>query len=197
MDGGKSLADLAELEALAERVVESGLPIGPAELHGAVCGIAVFDLEQFPFNELIEVLDPGLAGDELALEAFVAAACSTLADDDFGFQPLLPGDTAPLAERLEALGRWCDGFLRAFAGGLALAPDFLGDGESDFGLPAELQELLDDFAAIAEVETELDEADEPDEADTEAQLVELEEFVKVGVLVIRSGLSSDGPDPID
>jgi uncharacterized protein YgfB (UPF0149 family) len=119
---------------------------------------------------------------------------SSLAADDFGFALVLPDvDDVSATERLGELARWCARFLEAFARGLAEFPA-ADDGETDMAgavLPPELQEIIDDLAAIAEA----DEASAEENGDeVESDLLQLEEFVKVGVLLIRSVLSHDDSD---
>jgi len=188
------VGDLTVLEALAGDVIDSGSPLSVSALHGAVCGLAVFGAPYFPFYELADLLDPGLDGDHPALVRFVEVACEALGSEDLEFAPLLPDDDAPQEERLEAVGLWCASFLQAFGSGLAMAPEVEGLAGSGFTLPDEVQEIIDDLAAIAEVEPDSVEDFEGDESDIETQLVELQEFVKVGVLLIKSVLSRGPAD---
>ena len=106
-----------------------------------------------------------------------------------------PGRRCPrVRERLAALGLWCGGFLSAFGSGLGLAADG-GDDSGGFALPGELQEIVDDLAAIAEVEPEsARDEDSDDDDDPESQFVELEEFVRVAVLLIMSELARGDTD---
>jgi uncharacterized protein YgfB (UPF0149 family) len=55
-------------------------------------------------------------------------------------------------------------------------------------VPEEVREIIDDFAAIAQLDTDLD------EDQSEGDFVELEEYAKVGALLIMSFLSDDGID---
>jgi uncharacterized protein YgfB (UPF0149 family) len=140
-----------------------------------------------------------LSGEDPALCRFVDAVCEALTDEDLGFALLLPDDRVPLEERLAALGLWCGGFLSAFGVGLGMTVNS-GDDAAGFGLPDELQEIVDDLAAIAEVEPEsAQDADEDadDDADPEGQFMELEEFVRVAVLLIMSELARGDTDPND
>ena len=67
--------------------------------------------------------------------------CETeLADPELGFEPLLPADDRPLAERAEAMVDWCRGFLGGFGLAGAAAHAKLSD---------EAQEVLRDLATIA------------------------------------------------
>jgi uncharacterized protein YgfB (UPF0149 family) len=192
------VGDLATLETLADELVEAGTAFAPASLHGAVCGFAVFAASEFPYYTLANLLDPSLSGDDPALVRFVDAVREGLTDEDLGFALLLPDDEVPLEDRLAALALWCDGFLSAFGAGLGAIAE-LGDDASGFGLSDELQEIVDDLAAIAEVEPEsaLDADEDADDDDPEAQFMELEEFVRVAVLLIMSELARGDTDQND
>ena len=189
------VGDLAHLQALADNVVDSGVPLSPAMLHGAACGFAIFPGEYYPYYELADLLDPGLAGDDPALVRFVAAVREQLEAEDLGFTLLLPDEDAPIVDRLAALGLWCGSFLAAFGSGLGMVRDDDLSDEGGFSLPEEIQEVVDDLAAIAEVQPEsaLDAEDDPEEP--EAQFIELEEFVKVAVLLMMSVLARGRADP--
>jgi hypothetical protein len=191
------VGDLAHLQALADDVVDSGVPLSPATLHGAACGFAIFPGEYYPYYELADLLDPGLTGDDPALERFVAAVREQLEAEDLGFTLLLPDEDVPIVDRLAALGLWCGSFLAAFGSGLGMVRDDDLADEGGLALPEEIQEVVDDLAAIAEVEPEsaLDAEDDPEEA--EAQFIELEEFVKVAVLLMMSVLARGRADPYE
>ena len=105
-----------------------------------------------------------------ALDELRLASASQLDDRSFDFDLLLPDAEASLAERSGALFDWCRGFLGAF--GLAAAQ------------PAEAvrrgQEALADLARLAAAQPQ----DEGDDDDEEA-LAEIEEFVRVAVLLLH------------
>jgi uncharacterized protein YgfB (UPF0149 family) len=183
------VADLDYLAGLADAVVGSGGAVSPAVLHGAVCGLAVFDAPEFPLARLADLLAADARTADAALARFVDAAVDQLHAEDLGFAVLLPDDAGiDVEQRVTALGEWCASFLQAFGTGLGIAAetDLLGPG--DFSLPEELQEIIDDFAAIAGVDSASITELEDGEAAAELQLMELNEYVKVGVLLILSGL---------
>ena len=81
---------------------------------------------------------------------------------------LLPTDDAPLADRAAALGQWCQGFLHGFgvnAGGLELSTD--------------AKEVLQDLAAISQVQDALEESE-----DGEGDYMEVMEYLRVAPLLL-------------
>jgi len=176
---------VSDLTALALNAAHQ-LPV--AELHGAVCGLAACHGEATPVTDLVALLGVEALTDQASVESFLAASIEELEAEDMSFAPLLPGDDAALPDRLEALGQWCGSFLAGFAAGLARR----GVGSLD-DCPEEVREIVRDFSAIAQVDADdsVERAAETRAADAaESDVVELEEFVKVGTLLIMSSLGS-------
>jgi uncharacterized protein YgfB (UPF0149 family) len=165
-----------ELELLALEAVagpEQGLT--PAELHGATVGIGVADAERFELQDLVDLLGADALSDAETVSQFVAASMDVLHMHDMSFALLLPDDDAEMADRLSALSDWCQSFLAGLVAGLnRRGIEELND------LPEEVGEIVRDFAAIAQLDSE------PGEDDGEADFVELEEYAKVGALLIMS-----------
>lgn len=165
-------------------------PVGglsASELHGAVIGIAVADFEQFSLHALVQLLGDEALSSEEDVEPFVRESLDQLLAEDMSFMPLLPDDDETLSDQLEGLGSWTAGFLAGLVAGLDVVNSTMS------ALPEEAQEIIRDFSAIAQVGTELD--DDADLDETEADLAELQEFVKVGTLLIMSVLNDAGNDP--
>jgi uncharacterized protein len=197
--GGISmLMDLPVLASRAAATLACDASLSVPRLHGAVCGLAVFGVASFPVAELAAALRCEPPDDGAALYEFVDAATRALGAEDLSFAPLLAGDDAPLPERARSLGEWSAGFVAALAGGFAAGLDCPAEGvwESALILPDEIQEIVDDFAAIAEI-SPASAAESLDHGATEHQLVELEEFVKVGVLLMMSAFDRGATDPTD
>lgn len=185
----EAVLPVTDLTALA---LDATYQLPVAELHGAVCGLAACHGEGLPTQDLLELLGDDALTDQEAVERFVAATISDLQAEDLSFAPLLPADDAALEERLEALGQWCSSFLAGLAAGLARH----GVASLD-DCPAEVREIVRDFVAIAEIDAAAPDAEAAaargvDSA--EADFVELEEFVKVGTLLISSTLTHDDDD---
>ena len=165
---------MADLTALAVRASQS---ISISELHGAVCGLAAGsarswqgDAEQ---HDLLQALIELLGGDALtdadSVDEFVRASFNALLADDFSFAPLLPDEDTPIAVRVQGIAEWCG----AFAAGYGAQPVT----EDEQG-----EELLRDFIAISAAEIH----DEDDET-AETALSELEQYAKVGALLLATG----------
>lgn len=175
---------MSDLTALALNAAHQ-LPV--AELHGAVCGLGVCHGADTPTVDVVALIGEEALTHQGAVEDFVSAAVDELQAEDMSFAPLLPGDDVPLPDRLEALGQWCASFLAGFAAGLARR-----GATSLEDCPEEVREIVRDFSAIAQVDADL--AGRGTEA-AETDFVELEEFVKVGALLIMSTLNHEADDP--
>lgn len=182
---------MADLTALA---LAAANELSIAELHGAVCALAACageDASESPtlLGDLVALLGVDALTDQASLQDFVDATTRDLRQEDMSFAPLLPDDDAPLPERLEALGDWCGSFLAGLAAGLARR----GTGTLE-DCPEQVREIVADFAAIAQVDPQTA-ASGGDAA--EADFVEIEEFVKVGTLLISSSLEHEADDSAD
>lgn len=175
---------MTDLTALALNAAHQ-LPV--AELHGAVCGLGVCHGRALPVDDLIELVGVDALTDQQSVAAFVDACVAGLQAEDLSFTPLLPADDQPLDARLEALGQWCSSFLAGLAAGLARR----GAASLD-DCPDEVREIVRDFAAIAQVDAAVPEG--AGEAAAETDFTELEEFVKVGALLIMSTFEHEADD---
>ena len=153
-----------------------------AEFHGQLCGL-LCTCDRLQLHDWLMVSlpesDPASlspASHEL-FQVLLDHGQAALSSEDFGFQLLLPDDTAGLAARLEALANWCQGFLF----GISHA------GVTDIqALPGELPEIVEDFLNISRAEDfELE-----NEEEDEAAYMELVEYVRVGVQLFREELRS-------
>lgn len=172
-----------ELEVLARDAAcgpEQGL--SSAELHGATTGIGVVGIEHFELQDLVDLLGAQALSDGERVARFVNEALAALYAQDMSFALLLPDDEAPQSERLESLAGWCQSFLAGLVAGMSRR------GISSLReLPDEVQEIVADFAAVAQLDTE-------DESAGEGDFMQLEEYVKVGTLLVLSLMSDVGDD---
>lgn len=135
-----------------------------------------------------EVLGDRDAGDlsvretaDLLCELWLYAADQFMRDD-LTFAPLLPPDSEPVEARATALGVWCQGFLYGLG----------ASGRRDAGrADPDVREILTDLQQIAGIDPDPQEADE----EAENSYVELVEYARVGVLLIREHLCGGNEPP--
>jgi uncharacterized protein YgfB (UPF0149 family) len=158
--------------AFAALLASSAQPVSPAELHGLLlgrsCAGSGFDLEPW-LVDAAELLG-GEPQDNVrqALIGLQEMVKGELTGDEVTVVLLLPADDAPLVERAQALGLWCQGFL----GGFGLTA-------RDSALSAEAMEVLQDLAAIAQVQSALEESE-----DGENDYMEVMEYLRVAPLLL-------------
>jgi yecA family protein len=154
---------------------------GAAESHGAICGIICASGAATPARWSEHLLGEGntLSASAQSAQRLLTELYSEsllhLDDGDLGLVLLLPDDNAPLAQRSQALGEWCRGFLF----GLALG-GVTGDqaGRGDVG------EIMQDFYEISNTRFE----HEPSDENEESAYVEIVEYVRMSVLLCREEL---------
>jgi uncharacterized protein len=165
----ESLPPIAAVDAA---IRELQLAQSPSELHGSLCGwIAgggALDGNWLGRVLVDDALPPPDAGG--SLDRLRGASVAQLEDRSFGFALLVPGDDASLAERSGALFDWCRGFVGAF--GLAAG--------SEPPLSEEGREALGDLVKLSRAVAQ----EEGDQEDEDA-LAEIEEFVRVAVLLLH------------
>ncbi len=149
-------------------------PAAVAETHGLVVGL-LSAKPDLPEAELISQLAALQVGewDAEGLREQTAPAVTSLRHDldasDMSFRPLLPTDDRPLDERTHCLAHWCSGFLSGFgAGEPVIAP---GETTEAVHLIEQIARATTDNEAEAEAE--------------ESAYVELVEFVRMAVLLLR------------
>lgn len=95
---------------------------------------------------------------------------------DLDYQLLLAQDDDPLLERATDVAEWCQGFLQ----GIGLA------GEKD--IKGEMREFVTDVIAISQLDEEMNDSVEKSSED-EADLMEIVEYLRVGVLSLYEDLN--------
>lgn len=173
VDGASRVRDQA-LPAWAEvaaAIQPLQLAMGPAELHGALCGwLAAGGANTADWLRSVMVdaeLPQPAAGD--TLDRLRVASTAQLDDPQFGFQLLLPEDEN-VAVRAAAVFEWCRGFL----GGFGLVP-------REGKLTDEISEALQDMGNLAAAQVE-----EGDEDDDARDLAEIEEYLRVATLLVHA-----------
>ncbi|MGH8251639.1 MAG: UPF0149 family protein [Steroidobacteraceae bacterium] len=175
----------AALQSALDRMT---LGIGAAEAHGWLCG-ALCVREPYGPSAWQADLAQGTAIAGARKAAVLAAVhrdtLEALRAPDFAFVPLLPGDDAPLSERIEALASWCSGFLY----GMATGPS--GEAVMRRG---EIGEFVRDLTEISRADARQGAAG----ASGESDFTELQEFVRAGAQLAweeLADLRADSPRP--
>lgn len=159
-------------KAFATLLSSSGHPVSPAELHGLLlgrsCAGAGFEVDGWMVDASGVLGEPPEDNIRQALIGLQEMVKGELTSEDMTVVLLLPTDDEPLTERAIALGQWCQGFLTGF-----------GLGFRDGTLSDEAKEVLQDLAAIAQVQDALEESE-----DGESDYMEVMEYLRVAPLLL-------------
>jgi uncharacterized protein YgfB (UPF0149 family) len=169
--------------AFATLLSSSGHPVSPAELHGMLvgrsCAGAGFDNDGW-FADASMLLDTEPEDNvRQALVGLQEMVKGELTGDEMTVVLLLPGDDETLTVRATALGQWCQGFLAGF--GLAGGNNQLSD---------EAREVLQDLAAIAQIQEALEESE-----DGESDYMEVMEYLRVAPLLLFTEFNKKAAAP--
>lgn len=167
---------------IALALEDLGAALGASGLHGLLTGLACTGTAVLPEVKLRALLIAELDVDEGALDDASFRALQQLdqimrrqlADDEFGFELLLPEDDLLLAERVRAMAEWCAGFLGGFGVGAG--------GRRDGDLSADVRTLLRNISEFTRAEAGGDEAASVDAA--EKDFAELVEYLRIAALTI-------------
>ena len=165
-----TLPDWSEIQALC---TSNQLPVDASELHGALCGLiaAGADIKQQWLSQVIIDAEVPAIKEGSEFDVLRKVTLQQFEDRSFDFQLLLPDDSQSLEQRSGALFDWCRGLLGAFG---------LVEGNHS-KLSDESTEALHDIAKLASSPAQ-DVGDEDDEA----ALIEIEEYIRMSVLLIHS-----------
>ena len=163
-----SSSTLSELESLA---VESCLTVEEHTLQGMTLG-AVFSSGARDSEEICNLITEKSDSDAFnldSLETFIDLNKTMLLRDELDFQLLITTED-DAQTRLEELSSWVNGFLDTF----------------DVDQPSdEIQEILEDFQAISDVDTDL-QSNNAEDASGQAQMVEeCVEHVRVSIMLLN------------
>lgn len=169
-------------------VTEVLFRIGPgneaSECHGVLCGLLCTNGEgaerlwvnhiMSQINEANEV-SPGEL--DALLTPIILESQRQIISVECDFQPILPEDTASVAEKTIALAHWAQGFLVGMSfGGIKDLKE----------LPADSMEILMDFTKIAQAGKYNVEGTGEDDA----AFTEISEYLRAGVLLVYQELNS-------
>jgi uncharacterized protein YgfB (UPF0149 family) len=155
-----------------------------AECHGVTCGLLCrfVDASLDAYLGLLDMLElvkePG-TDFKVVLEKLLNTTRLQLMDTDMGLSLWLPNDDELLEERTMALAQWCSGFLA----GLGSSGDDQLQALSD-----ESNDALKDLQQISMADV----ADTLENEEDECAFVEIVEYIRVVVLMIRADLSAPG-----
>lgn len=163
-----------EFSSVQADITTNNVTAHASELHGVLTGLIAggLDFESTDFLPMLNDLFNNGEGLPLSVKQAIKAMYSDIwqqmLDDAYGFQLLLPDDDDSLQERAHAISVWVQGFNLGF--GLQQ--------KNSTKLPKEVQEVLTDFAEIANLSDDIDE----DEASEQA-FYEVVEYVRVSALI--------------
>ena len=187
MSGAEHLIDFASIDDL---FAQRGLDLDPAECHGSLCGLLCASdavkgaawVNQVLAGrlELPEAESPPLQGGapgegHALLLILYKETAGQLDDPEYGFSLLLPDDGAPLAQRVESLSHWCQGFLAGLG---------LGGLQDQSKLPGDSHEVMRDFVEISR----LGHGEDGESNEDETAFAEIVEYVRMAALLVYEEL---------
>ncbi len=153
-----------------------------AEAHGIATGLLCGNLHtgtEFWLGQIVQEVDDVEVDDKIILEQFFDQTRSSLIDDDYTYELLLPDESFPLGEQAEALRQWCQGFLF----GIGSVPT-----RSDW--QSESREILKDITEFTKLDADI----EGEEAEND--FVEITEYLRAAVLYLVTELNSGQNDSV-
>lgn len=151
-----------------------------AEAHGLATGMLCIEnntesaswlAELFP-DEIVLIDD-----DKMVLVSLFEQTRKLLSEEEseFRYDLFLPGDDDLVATQMLAVCQWCEGFLFG-----------VGYTRSSSEWPGESGEILKDIVEFTKLETEVDPGMDEDEVhEHEAALIEIQEYLRVAVMMVK------------
>ena len=170
--------DFASMQAI---LTSEDVQSHASELHGVLTGLvcAGFEFEDQGYliilNDLFNDGDAYPSAVKKALKQMYSELWSSILDDSYSFNLLLPDDDDSIVERGHALSVWVQGFNLGF--GLQQKDNPV--------VSEEIKEVLVDFGEIANLSDEMEE-----DEDTEQAYFEIGEYVRISALLCFSELAS-------
>jgi yecA family protein len=164
-------------------VLQSDAELSAAEAHGMATGMLCINEHTKSaqwLDELLHNAAPVIDEDKALLVRLFEETRRLLASEEFEFDLFLPDEEALLSEQVEALKNWCRGFL--FGAGAS------SDAASNW--PDDVREILKDISEFTRLDT-----DAEGEADENA-LMEVTEYLRSAVLLLRAELSNNSGDTV-
>ncbi|OQP31599.1 YecA/YgfB family protein [Pantoea latae] len=173
-----------DYNALASALSQQGVGMTPAEMHGLISGILCGGNQDNSWKTLVhDLTNEGMAfsqGLALPLQALHESTASTLEDEGFLFQLMLPNEEdISVFDRADALAGWVNHFLL----GLGVTQPKLEKVTGETG------EAIDDLRTIAQLGYDEDE----DQDELEQSLEEVIEYVRVAALLCHDTFNHPQP----
>jgi len=172
---GDEMEQEVDYEQVEEILADADCETSAAELQAMLCGLLAAGVDA-KNNSWLSTVAPLIAGDQPLTEAVKTLSkqlfgwsSSQISQQDALAPMLLPDDSYPAIDQLEALAEWCEGFLLGF--GLQTSNQTIDNHE--------VREALTDIAEISQLDSNAEENDE-----TQSALFTLVEHIKVAVQVI-------------
>lgn len=176
--------EISDLEELLYRIDAS---MSAAEAHGALCGMlcarGTVELSEWVDHVIGEQGQGSNLLHEVVhkLSELHQSTLEMMNDASGEFRLLLLDEEEDLPERVETLAAWCQGFVYGLAAGGI---------RQDSELPEDTAELLNDMVEISRASHEVTDAAavEPEDDEDEVAYMEIEEYVRMGTLLIYEEL---------
>lgn len=156
------------LENLESLAIDSCLTIPESTLQGMVLGCFLSSKEQSNVLELLVNSHESEVFNRASLEDFIDANISMLNSAALDFRMLVAENDSPEV-RLTELSDWVDGFLDSYA----------SDEPSE-----EVEEILEDFRAVRDVDTDISSDSGISESDLEQMVEECVEHVRISTMLL-------------
>ena len=177
--------DYDETDEMLDR---AGAHPGAAEAHGLICGFVCGDFPhslQSAHQEVLEDCDPDDAFVQECRSLLTQLHGTTKEDldsPDLRFQLLLPDEESGNAARAKALTEWCQGFLYGFG---------VSAKRSEGRLSQDATDAIEDISEFTRLDFG---AIDEENGDNAGALMELEEYLRVCVMVIYQDMQHNEED---
>ena len=171
---------MLEFDSVQNALEKLGATVDASEAHGTLCGLLLDNCGmavwlQHTLGVLPDSAD-ALAVERLqVLKQLFEASREQLNTEDLSFELLLPDDSDDFGVQLLGLSTWCLGFLYGYG---VITKNNAKE------LDAQSQECLSDLLEISKLDH-----DEVESPETEDQLVEIVEHVRMAVLILNEAIN--------
>jgi uncharacterized protein YgfB (UPF0149 family) len=177
---------MPEFDSVQNALEKLGATVDASESHGTLCGLLLDNCGmavwlQHTLDELPNSTDVIAVEHLQVLKQLFEMSREQLNTDDLSFELLLPDDSDDFGVQLLGLSTWCLGFLY----GLGITAK-----NNSKELDEQSQECLSDLLEISKLDH-----DEIETPETEDQLVEVVEHVRVAVLFLYEAINRVMPAP--